>query len=268
MSTVYTNDKHYKEIASKIRTVLGTSDEYKPSEMPQAISSMTGSAVEDYSTIVNGAMFNDDTATIIGTKMYAGTFAGSTVKRVEIPNGVTTISKHAFHYSYVEEIIIPDTVQTFDANCFDNTYNLKHLDFPKNLRVLGYRCLALTNISENIVLPSSVNTIEDNAFMSSDFTGIELPSGVTSVGYAALSGCIYLKTLVIRASSVLGVDEHKTPLSSSAISKGNGYIYVPSALINSYKSNTYWSQYANQFRALEDYTVDGTVTGAFDYSRV
>lgn len=45
-------------------------------------------------------------------------------------------------------------------------------------------------------------------------------------------------------------------------------IYVPAALIDSYKAATNWSAYANQFRALEDYTVDGTITGELDESKI
>lgn len=42
----------------------------------------------------------------------------------------------------------------------------------------------------------------------------------------------------------------------------DGYIYVPRAYVEELKSATNWSVYADQIRALEDYTVDGTTTGA------
>ena len=32
-----------------------------------------------------------------------------------------------------------------------------------------------------------------------------------------------------------------------------GYIYVPRALVNSYKAATNWSTFASQIRAIEDY---------------
>jgi hypothetical protein len=55
---------------------------------------------------------------------------------------------------------------------------------------------------------------------------------------------------------------------SSAIAKGTGHIYVPKELADSYKSAANWSVYADQFRALEDYTVDGTITGELDESKI
>jgi hypothetical protein len=48
----------------------------------------------------------------------------------------------------------------------------------------------------------------------------------------------------------------------------DGYIYVPSSLVDSYTANSKWSTYATQFRALESYTVDGTITGALDKSKI
>jgi hypothetical protein len=55
---------------------------------------------------------------------------------------------------------------------------------------------------------------------------------------------------------------------ASKIAKGTGFIYVPSALIDQYKSATNWARYESSFRALEDYTVDGTTTGALDPNKV
>lgn len=48
----------------------------------------------------------------------------------------------------------------------------------------------------------------------------------------------------------------------------DGYIYVPRALIEDYKVATNWVTFADQFRALEDYTVDGTTTGEMDWDKI
>ena len=41
--------------------------------------------------------------------------------------------------------------------------------------------------------------------------------------------------------------------SNTPIKSGNGYIYVPAALVDSYKADSKWSTYANQIRAIEEY---------------
>lgn len=48
----------------------------------------------------------------------------------------------------------------------------------------------------------------------------------------------------------------------------DGYIYVPAASVETLKSNAALASVASQIRALEDYTVDGTTTGALDPAKV
>jgi hypothetical protein len=52
----------------------------------------------------------------------------------------------------------------------------------------------------------------------------------------------------------------------------DGYVYIPRALVASYQTATNWAAlyatHPNVFRALEDYTVDGTITGEFDESKI
>lgn len=46
------------------------------------------------------------------------------------------------------------------------------------------------------------------------------------------------------------------------------YIYVPRDRVDALKSATNWSTYADQIRALEDYTVDGTTDGDLDETKI
>ena len=53
---------------------------------------------------------------------------------------------------------------------------------------------------------------------------------------------------------------------------GGAYVYVPRDLISTYQAATNWATlyaaHSDMFRALEDYTVDGTTTGDFDESKL
>lgn len=75
-------------------------------------------------------------------------------------------------------------------------------------------------------------------------------------------GCTNLKALVIRASNVPYIYAADI-LQGTAIEAGTGYIYVPRAMISAYEAATNWTVYTGRFRALEDYTSDGTLTGDF-----
>lgn len=67
----------------------------------------------------------------------------------------------------------------------------------------------------------------------------------------AFSGLSNLKTVILRGSTVVGVSF--SCFNNTPITSGTGYIYVPSALLDTYKSATNWSAYAEQIRAIEDY---------------
>lgn len=60
-----------------------------------------------------------------------------------------------------------------------------------------------------------------------------------------------LTSLILRRTSRINLD-NKSAFNDTPIADGTGYIYVPRALVDSYKTATNWSVFANQFRALED----------------
>ena len=88
----------------------------------------------------------------------------------------------------------------------------------------------------------------------------------TSIGSSAFRTCSKLKSLLLRGNNVCTLN--KNVFVATPILSGTGYIYVPSALIEQYKASTNWSTHADQFRALEDYTIDGTVTGKLDPAKI
>ena len=91
-------------------------------------------------------------------------------------------------------------------------------------------------------------------------------SALTSIPAGAFNGTS-LTTLILRKTTIINLT-NKNALQYTPIANGTGYIYVPKALIEKYKTATNWSTYANQFRAIEDYTVDGTITGELDESKI
>lgn len=90
---------------------------------------------------------------------------------------------------------------------------------------------------------------------------------LTSVGTQTFYNCTALVALVLRSESMATLSA-TSAFTGTPIASGTGYIYVPAALVDSYKAATNWSTYAAQFRALEDYTVDGTTTGALDETKI
>jgi hypothetical protein len=76
---------------------------------------------------------------------------------------------------------------------------------------------------------------------------------LNSITAQTFASCTALKTLILRKNSGICTLSNANGVSGSGIGKGTGYVYVPSALIDSYKAATNWSTFAAQFRAIEDY---------------
>lgn len=67
------------------------------------------------------------------------------------------------------------------------------------------------------------------------------------------NACSALTELILRKSSSICTLSNVNAINNTPIGKGTGYVYVPSALVDSYKENATWSTFAEQFRAIEDY---------------
>ena len=157
-----------------------------------------------------------------------------------------------------------NVLTTVGTYAFGNCTALIAVDLP-NVTNLGsnafYSCSSLASVN----LPM-VTTTGTYAFgYCSSLTTIDLPR-VTSFDMMAFSGCSSLTALILRSTTMCTLGSYN--FDNTPIKFGTGYIYVPSSLVSSYKSATNWSTYASQFRALENYTVDGTITGALDETKI
>lgn len=75
----------------------------------------------------------------------------------------------------------------------------------------------------------------------------------SSLAAQAFNACSALVTLIIRRTAGVCTLNNTNAISNSGIGKGTGYVYVPAALVDSYKAASNWSTYATQIRAIEDY---------------
>ena len=143
------------------------------------------------------------------------------------------------------------------------------MSFINTIDVLGDELVVKQFIERTLAefKDNGVTSVGGYAFYGcSNLTTVDLPL-VTSVGSYAFYNCKALTTVILRYETRCTLSDVKA-FNSTPIKSGTGYIYVPSALVDSYKADSKWSTYANQFRALEDYTVDGTITGELDTNKI
>lgn len=212
-------------------------------------------------------------ATRVGTYAFRGC---SQLVNANFPNA-TSVDSNAFqNCSRLVSARFPK-VTIIDASAFNSCGELKTLDFPNATSVGKYAfnyCQQLTNV----VFPS-VTTILSNAFQDCyKLASADFPKA-TSIGGSAFFGCHTLTALVLRSTSLCALSSTDAFSNCYHIAgtvhntynpngDKNGYIYVPASLVASYQTATNWSNFASQFRALEDYTVDGTITGKLDPNKI
>ena len=103
-----------------------------------------------------------------------------------------------------------------------------------------YSCSALTSIE----LPAATSIGDYAFYFCSKLTSVSLPAA-TSIGDYAFYSCSKLTTLYIGTES----DNVCTLSSTNAIPSSVTDIYVPEALVDSYKTATNWSSFADKIKA-------------------
>lgn len=191
---------------------------------------------------------------------------------LDLPNLVSTAS-YGECFSGCRSLVNVNLprLQRFSNGIFTDCTSLKSIYLPEVINNVSNdyggghftRCTAL----KLAVLPK-LETIAASMFNSCSSLEYVDTSSVTSIANWAFERCNSLKGVILRNDRVVA-----SLISSNypfyGVNLDDRYIYVPSALISAYQEATNWSalyaQYPNLFRALEDYTVDGTITGEFIY---
>lgn len=135
-----------------------------------------------------------------------------------------------------------------------------------------------TTISK--VTITSENVVDDAFENYAMLNIIDLVNCKSLSSFGTFFGCRSLKALVIRKQdSILtlrNIDPweadggmlYDTPIGNNYNTDEGGRVYVPRALLDAYKTAVAWRDLSNKFRAIEDYTVDGTVTGELDETKI
>ena len=193
------------------------------------------------------------------------------ITSLSIPN-VTSVGQYAFNRCNKIESLDAPNLTTMGSYAFsgNSTYKMafKSINLPKCTAIPASTLTWFANVKE-LVLPECKSIGNSSCTNWPNLTFVDLPKCTSIVNYG-LRNNSKLATLILRSETMCSLSNYA--LNSSVIWNGNGYVYVPRALIASYQTATNWKtiygKNANTFRALEDYTVDGTITGALDETKI
>ena len=129
---------------------------------------------------------------------------------------------------------------------------LTEVDLP-NVTQIFYSSLSECSGLTSVNLPN-LSSGGDWCFSEcSNLARLDFPR-LNGISYGMFKGCASLATLILRKTDgPASLVETDWAFLNTPIASGTGYIYVPAALIDTYKSATNWSALADQFRAIEDY---------------
>ena len=226
------------DLGDAIREVTGDSTLRTPKEMIAKVKEFSGGG-GDLDALIDGSI-------------------------TEVVSNATVIRAYGLYYSNLTKGYFPNVIHIKDKG-MSNCEKVTELFLPNCTTIFSCGLQACRKLTK-LILPS-VSITSKNSFNYCDSLAILDFHKDVIIGSGSFGNNSALKALILRfedTSILSGASE----FSFSPIASGTGYIYVPRALVDSYKTATNWTTYATQFRALEDYTVDGTTTGELDESKI
>lgn len=232
-------------IADAIRAKTGTTERMTLDGMATVISEIEVGEGQAYKTELDGLLNRsvsevNNNRTSVSQYLYAGC---ETLTMVNLPYA-TSIEEHAFTSCKALTTVNVPLAETLGMNAFQECTSLGTIAFPLVTYVKHgccFNCRVLTKAVFN-----SACTFDTQCF----------------------AYCGSLNAVVLCNEKEICTLLNVNAFGNTPIESGTGYIYVPAALIDTYKADSMWSTYAAQFRALEDYTIDGTITGELDETKI
>lgn len=173
----------------------------------------------------------------------------SSLVELNVPKAVSGRG-YAIAGSKVEHLNLPEFTSP-GSSVFRDAKSLRTVYMPKLNKLEQFLFMGDTAL-ETVTFPK-VGSVASQAMEScSALTYVDLPI-CKSIAAKGFNKCSSLETLILRKSDAICTLANVSAFTGTKIASGEGYIYVPSTRIESYKTATNWSTYANQFRAIEDY---------------
>lgn len=138
----------------------------------------------------------------------------NTLIEIHVSNNVNTITVNTFANCTILEGITIGSGTTIISNqiCY-NCSKLSSIVVDSNNTVYDSRdnCNAIIETStnklvagcNNTIIPDTVTSISDNAFIGSGIEAVVITSGVTSIGFGAFSGCVGLSSITVDVNNVV-----------------------------------------------------------------
>lgn len=117
---------------------------------------------------------------------------------VTIPAEVKTIGRMCFATTAVEEVILPEGVESIESHAFVDCNKLRKINFPEGLQTIKDRSFMNCSSLTEVILPETLTELGDYAFHSAGIKQLTLPDpkSILSTGVNVF-GAIKIKNISI-----------------------------------------------------------------------
>lgn len=208
--------------------------------------------------------FDGEEVTTIATYAFTGC---SALTSFNLPKA-KSVGAYAFNGAGASHISLP-SMTSMSSGAFRGS-RFVSVDLP-NVTNVANNAFRAQGYIKRVTFPKATSTSSEAMRNCSALEYVDFPV-LTSFGTYTFQDCTKLETLILRTTSKVVPLGNANILGNTAIAAGNGHVYLPGSMVSGYQTAANWNTIHSinpyTFRALEDYTVDGTITGALDESKI
>ena len=209
-------------------------------DVPQSVIGITQKEItEGDINIIN----LDNSASFVASNIFSN---NQNIQTVNLPYA-TTVGKAAFFRCYsLSQVNLP-VCSFIDNNAFYGCSSLSQVNLPVCSYIgnsVFFNCFSLSQVSIPLC-----EYIGSGVFRTCSLLSLSLPV-CSYIGGLAFYGCSSLSIITIGYSGICSLGDART-FETTQITSSTGSIYVPTSLVDSYKSANYWSYFSTQIFPIE-----------------
>ncbi|MBO5612946.1 MAG: leucine-rich repeat domain-containing protein [Prevotella sp.] len=156
-----------------------------------------------------------------------------------IGEGLVELKTFAFANTGLMAIILPYSLKKIENDIFTGCKSLVSVILPPNMEVIPDKMFSEYENLISIHIPQSVVKIRDYAFAGCDLRSIDIPSGVTYLGWNVFKGNNNLTKVTCRIKKPYYIDR------STFEVYDNATLYVPIGTFELYQKKESWKYFSN-----------------------
>jgi hypothetical protein len=150
------------------------------------------------------------------------------LRRIILPDNITEFGACAFLAMTLEQINIPASLGSIGEGCFENDRWLcSQLVIPEGVTLIPPRCFTWCHSLKEVILPSTLKTIDQLAFYQTAIEKMTFPTGLDSIGHSAIYDTHLAEIILPNTLNKIGIAAFQDNKKLKRIVFPAGITYLP-----------------------------------------